>query len=128
MSAVAIAVFASLALLLAAIGGYGVMSYSVAQRTREIGIRMALGARQSDVMRLVVRQGMLLALAGIAAGLGASLALARFLQSMLFGIDAADPVTLLSASGVLCLAALIASFIPARRASLADPMTAVRHE
>lgn len=123
-----IGVFAALALLLAAIGAYGVMSYSVAQRTREIGIRMALGARRGDVMRLVIGQGMVLSGAGVAIGIAGSIGLTRFVRSMLFGVSPTDPVTFGVVALILIGVAAIASYIPARRAAGVDPMIAVRQE
>jgi predicted permease len=123
-----IAVFAGLALLLAAIGAYGVMSYTVAQRTREIGIRMALGARRRDVMRLVIGQGMVLSVAGAVIGIAGSMALTRFVQSMLFAVSPTDPLTFGIVTMILIGVAGIASYIPARRAAGVDPMAAVRQE
>jgi putative ABC transport system permease protein len=120
--------FAGLALVLAAVGIYGVMSYSVTQRTHEIGIRVALGASSKDVVRLVVGQGMGLAVAGVAIGVMASLALTRVMESLLYGVSATDPVTYVVISLMLGVVAVMASVIPARRASKVDPMIALRCE
>ena len=122
------ATFAALALVLGAIGVYGVISYSVAQRTSEIGIRKALGARTRDVMRLVLAQGMKFAFWGIAIGLLASLALTRLMISLLFGVSAVDPKTYLAVSLLMAVVALLACYIPARRAMSVDPIRALRHE
>ncbi len=121
-------VFASLALVLAAVGIYGVMSYSVAQRTREIGIRMALGAQRSDVLKMTVRQGLQLVFMGLVIGLGAAFALTRVMVGLLFGVSATDPKTFLTISLVLVSVALLASYIPALRAMKVDPMVALRYQ
>ena len=120
--------FGLLALLLTSVGIYGQMAYSVSERTREIGIRLALGARRADIFRLVVRQGLLLAGLGIAAGLAASFALTGLLRSLLFGVTASDPATLASVSLLLAVVAFLACYIPARRATRVDPMVALRYE
>jgi putative ABC transport system permease protein len=120
--------FALLAVLLAGLGIYGVMNYSVAERTREIGIRVALGAETRDVLRLVLRQGLMLALVGVALGIAASLALTRLMKSLLFGISTTDPLTFVAVASLLTFIALLACWIPARRATKVNPMIALRCE
>jgi putative ABC transport system permease protein len=127
-SMLVLTMFAAVAMLLAAIGLYGVMSYSVAQRTKEIGIRMALGARRPDVLGLVVKQGMALVLIGIAAGTILSLATTRLISGMLFGITATDPLTFAGVAALLGAVAFLANYLPARRAASVDPMVALRYE
>jgi putative ABC transport system permease protein len=115
-------------LVLASIGLYGVISYAVGQRTQEIGVRMALGARRADVLRMVLGQGGKMALAGVVIGLAAAIAVTRFMSSMLFGVRPVDPLTFGAVALLLSLLALAACYAPARRAMLIDPMAALRHE
>ncbi len=121
-------IFAGLALLMAVIGLYGVISYSVAQRTQEIGIRMALGAQAGGVLSLVIGQGMQLAGIGAVIGLAASLVFSRLLRNQLFHVSAFDPLTFALTALILIAAALMACYIPARRATRVDPMDALRYE
>jgi putative ABC transport system permease protein len=123
-----VGVFAGFALLLAAIGIYGVMAYSVAARTQEMGIRMSLGAESRDILKLVMKQGMRLALIGVAMGVAASLALTRLISTLLFGVSASDPLAFSLAAAVLVATALAACYLPARRATRVDPMIVLRYE
>ena len=128
MNAILVALFALIALLLAAAGIFGVLSYSVAQRTQEIGIRLALGAQRGDVLRLVVRQGMQLVAMGVALGFVGVFAFTRLLQSLLFGIGATDVPTMLGVALLLGGIAFLACLLPARRAARVDPIQALRTE
>jgi len=121
-------VFSALALVLAGIGIYGVISYSVAQRTREIGIRMALGARREDVMKMILLQGGRIAAAGVVSGMLAAFGLTRYLEKLLFSVSPGDPATFAAVAFVLAIVALLACYIPARRTLRVDPMTALRYE
>jgi ABC-type antimicrobial peptide transport system permease subunit len=118
----------AMALVLGIIGIYGVISYTVSQRQREIGIRLALGAQGGDVLQMVLGQGAKMALAGVAIGIGAALGLTPLMTSLLFGVTAHDPQTIAAVAGLLVLVALVACYIPARRATLVDPVEALRYE
>src|SRR5215510_487730 len=126
--ALLLGVFAVIALLLASIGIYGVMSYSVTERTHEIGIRMALGAKQGDVLGFVIKQGLTLTMIGLAIGIVVSLALTRLMESLLFGVGATDPITFVVISLLLAIVSIFATYLPARRATRVDPMIALRYE
>jgi putative ABC transport system permease protein len=128
LSTVVLALFAGLALLLASVGIYGVLAYAVEQRAHEIGVRMAMGAEARDVVRILVRQAMILALAGIAVGVAGALAANRLFASLLHGVTATDPRTFAAAALLLLTVAAMAGYLPARRATRVDPLEALRHE
>jgi putative ABC transport system permease protein len=126
LNAILLAVFAGVAMLIAAIGIYGVLAYSVNQRTREIGLRMALGSPRAQVLRLIVREGVTVGAMGIGAGLAGALVLSRVLASLVFDVPVRDPLTYVAVAGALAVVALAACVIPARKASRVDPMVALR--
>jgi putative ABC transport system permease protein len=127
-SMILLSAFSGLALVLAAVGIYGVISYSVIQRTHEMGIRMALGAQRNDVLKLVLRQAMIVVLAGVVIGLLASWALTRLIKSLLFNVSVTDPLTFAGIALLIILTALLACLIPAWRATKVDPLVALRYE
>jgi putative ABC transport system permease protein len=120
--------FAALALALAMVGVYGVIAYWVSQRTREIGIRMAMGARSADVLRLVLLRGLQIGTIGVGLGVAGALALSRLMSTLLYGVSPADPFTFAMVSMMMALIVLVACFVPARRATRVDPMVALRYE
>ncbi len=128
IAAMLLAVFAATTLLLGLVGVYGVLSYSVRQRTREMGIRLALGASQGEVLRMVLREAMGMAGAGVAAGLLAALLLSRYVESLLFGVNSLDPMTYAVVAATVPCAALVAAYLPARRATRVDPAASLRTE
>jgi putative ABC transport system permease protein len=123
-----LSLFAGIALVLAVVGIYGVMSYSVTQRTHEIGIRMAIGARPSDVFRMVLGHGMKLTLIGVAVGLGLAFAVTRLMQTMLFGVAPTDTATFVTIAGIVIVIASLACYLPGRRATKVEPVISLRYE
>jgi putative ABC transport system permease protein len=123
-----VGIFAGLALLLASVGVYGVMSYAVSQRTQEIGVRMALGAQRNDVLRLFLGRSLKIVTGGVAAGLGLALAINRVVANLLFDVKTTDAITFISAALLLGAATVVASYVPARKATRVDPLVALRHE
>jgi putative ABC transport system permease protein len=121
-------IFGAIALLLTAVGLYGVIAYSVAQRTQEIGTRMALGAQQANILKLVVGEGMLLAIIGTVIGVAGALAISGLLQKLVYEISPTDPVTIAAITATILCVSLLAAYVPARRAARIDPMTALRNE
>jgi putative ABC transport system permease protein len=121
-------IFAGVALALGVVGIYSVMSYSVAQRTREIGIRMAMGAGRNDVLKMVLRRGSILTIAGVLLGAASAFGLTRLMTSLLYGVRPADPLTLLLVSAAVIAAAMVASYIPSQRATKVDPTAALKYE
>jgi putative ABC transport system permease protein len=123
-----LALFSSVALVLAAVGLYGVISYSVAQRTSEIGIRISMGAQPGDVLKLILGQGLRLGVCGVSAGAAGAFLLTRLMRGLLFGINAFDPMTFAAMAAILLAVVILASYVPARRATKVDPMVALRYE
>jgi putative ABC transport system permease protein len=128
MNTMLLSIFAGLAMILAMIGIYSVMSYTVTQNTREIGIRMALGAQARDVLKLIVGQGLVLTLIGVVVGVAAAFGLTRLMSSLLYGVTTTDPLTFVIVSVILVAVAVISCYLPARRATKVDPMVALRYE